>query len=92
MSDSKATSTDASEPLEAMVIAPDRARRWTGWVTYVLLFLGVAAAFVWLFVQLTLSWKIALGSVAFLMGYMLLMAWWAGRGADTTDYRDRMAS
>lgn len=59
-----------------------RVKRLRGLAGYVLLFLCFGGLFAYLFYQLTLSWKIAIGSVTILIGYMLLAGWWAERSAN----------
>ena len=58
-----------------------RMRRVRGLLGYVLLFGLFGAVFAYLFFMLTLSWKVALGSVTILIGYMVLMGWWAERSS-----------
>ena len=59
---------------------PGRSQRWIGLLTYVLLLAGVCAILVLLFVRFTGSMRLAIGLVLFMVSYMLLMGWWAGRG------------
>lgn len=67
-------------------IGPSGRVRWLrGLVGYVMLFACLGGLFAYLFYQLTLSWKIALGSVTILIGYMLLSGWWAERSAGGSD-------
>ena len=56
-------------------------RAWS-WFGYVLFYGAIAGAFVYLFVLLTASWRVAIGAVVLLVGYMTIMAWWAERNAD----------
>jgi hypothetical protein len=65
--------------------ASGRERRLRGLFGYVLLFALFGGLFAYLFYQLTLSWKVAVGSVTILIGYMLLTGWWAERSASGPD-------
>lgn len=56
---------------------------------YVLLFAIFGGAFIYLFYMLTLSWKIALGGVTFLVSVMVLTGWWAERSASGSDHSMR---
>jgi hypothetical protein len=40
---------------------------------------------VWLFARFTSSLALAVGVVLFLVGYMLLMGWWASRNLEGRD-------
>jgi hypothetical protein len=59
---------------------PGRSRRVVGFLTYALLFLGVSAVLVTLFVRFTGNLRLAIGLVIFMVSYMLVMGWWASRG------------
>jgi hypothetical protein len=48
-------------------------RRVMGWIGYLLLFLVVSSALVFLFVQFTASLRIAMALVLFMVGYMVVM-------------------
>ena len=60
-------------PIE-LEIDTARARRWRGTAAYLLLFAAVAGLLVYGFVQFTASFAVAIFLVAFMLGYMLLMA------------------
>lgn len=62
-----------------------RARKFRGLFGYVLLFVLFGGLFAYLFYQFTMSWRIALGCVTVLIGYMLLSGWWAERSAGGPD-------
>lgn len=62
-----------------------RTRRLRGLAGYILLFAILGGLFAYLFYQLTFSWKISIGSVTLLIGYMLLSGWWAERNASGPD-------
>ncbi|HEY7089672.1 MAG TPA: hypothetical protein VH518_16355 [Tepidisphaeraceae bacterium] len=73
------------DPRGFMEIPVEQSRRWLGLVAYVLLFLVVAALLVLLFMWFTASLRLAIGLVLFLVGYMVLMGWWAGRNIEGRD-------
>ena len=56
-----------------------RMRRLRGLFGYMLLFALFGGVFAYLFYILTLSWKVAVGSVTIMIGSMLLSGWWAER-------------
>ena len=62
-----------------------RRRRWAGIFGFVALFVAVSGVLVWLFSWFTRSLALAVGVVLFLVGYMLLMGWWAGRNLEGRD-------
>lgn len=66
-----------------------RIKRLRGLMGYAILFACIGGLFVYLFYQLTLSWKIALGSVTFMIGFMLVSGWWAERNASGSDHTMR---
>jgi hypothetical protein len=76
-----ALSSDSPEDDE-MEIDPARKRRWVGLATYALVYLGVGAILVFLLTRLATSWALAIGLVAFMIGYMTLMGYLAGRKPD----------
>ncbi len=57
-------------------------RSWWGAVGFVLLFLAIVVALVLLFIEFTASVRLAVGLVLFLVSYMVLMGWWAGRNIE----------
>lgn len=67
--------------LDSLDLGPRAAPRF-GKLAYVAMLLGVVWGFVYLFVQLTSSWQVALGCVGLLVGYMLFSGWLADRSAD----------
>jgi hypothetical protein len=69
--------------------ASGRIRWLRGLAGYVMLFVCFGAMFAYLFYQLTLSWKVAIGSVTLLIGFMLLSGWWAERSAGGSDHTMR---
>jgi hypothetical protein len=68
------------EPLEEMEIEIDtgRKKRFQGLLLYLLLFLAVSAALFYLLIQFSGSVALAVGLVGFMVGYMVLMSYWAG--------------
>lgn len=60
-------------------------KRLRGLFGYALLFVLLGGLFAYLFYQFTMSWRIALGCVTVLIGYMLLSGWWAERSAGGPD-------
>ncbi len=57
-------------------------RKIAGWAGYLLLFVLVAATFVYLFVRFTGSIGLAIAVVGFMLAYMTIMGIWAGRNLD----------
>jgi hypothetical protein len=68
-----------------MEIGDGRKRRWTGLALYVLLYLAVALLLVGVFLRLSVPLAVAAGTVAFMVGYMLLMGWVAEGRLDRRD-------
>jgi hypothetical protein len=62
-----------------------RGKRWAGVIGFVLLFVAVSIVLVWMFAWFTSSVALAVGVVMFLVGYMLLMGWWASRNLEGRD-------
>lgn|GEM_PF-2458038 len=58
-----------------------RSRRLWGLVAYLALFAATCAALVWFLRWFNTPLPLAVGLVVFMVGYMVLMAWWAGRSA-----------
>jgi hypothetical protein len=58
-----------------------RRSRIIGGIAYVLLFGTVCAILVALFVRFTGNIRLAIVLVVFMVSYMVLMGWWASRGA-----------
>jgi hypothetical protein len=56
-----------------------RRKRIVGTVSYLLFFLGVAAALVTLFIYFTNQWTLAILLVGFMVIYMAIMGWLAMR-------------
>jgi hypothetical protein len=75
----------ASPAPQYLDIQLGRGKRWAGLVGYVVLFVSVSAVLVWMFTWFTSSLALAVGVVLFLVGYMLLMGWWAGRNLEGRD-------
>jgi uncharacterized membrane protein YhhN len=73
---------DAEKP-EILEIDTGKGRRVAGWLSYVLLFMGVGAILVYVFMQFTGSVKLAVGVVTFMIGYMVIMGWVATRNSET---------
>ena len=65
-------------PIE-LEIDTAKKRRWTGWIAYVLLYLVVAVLLVVILVKLWTPVALAVGLVAFIVGYMTLMGYLASR-------------
>ncbi len=63
-------------------IDTSRKRRWIGWSLYVLIFLGLASLLVWFFVMLNTTLALAIAVVTFMVGYMVLMGYFAGKTHD----------
>lgn len=59
---------------EYLEINTGRWRRVKGWFVYILLVLIIAALLVFIFTQVSGSWRIAVGVVIFMLAYMLVMA------------------
>lgn len=62
-----------------------RMRKLRGLIGYVLVFACVGGLFAYLFYQFTLSWKIAVGCVTMLIGYMVISGYLAERNANGPD-------
>jgi hypothetical protein len=60
-------------------IAGERASRWSGWIGWAAMVLAVAGLIAWLLGRFTGSVLLAMGLVAFMLIYMLAMAWFASR-------------
>jgi hypothetical protein len=60
-------------------------RKWAGLIGYAMFFLAVCGVLVMLFVRFTSSLRLAVGLVAFLVSYMLLMGWWASKNVEDRD-------
>lgn len=73
------------EPPRHLDIRLGRGKRWFGFLAFVLLFVGVSALLVLLFVKFTASLRLAVGLVLFLVSYMLIMGWWASRHLEGRD-------
>ena len=76
-----------SQPDSVEIPAATGKGRWVSLIAYAMIFLLVAGLFVFLFIQFTSSWRLALILVAFLVGYMLLMGYLAGRNVEGRDER-----
>lgn len=63
-------------------ISLDRRRWWIGLLTYLLLYVVVAAVLVWFFVQISTPFRLALVIVTVMVAYMALMGWWASGTID----------
>lgn len=77
--------TDQSgEPLPVIELEIDtsRKRRWMNWVLYVLAFLALSALLVWFFVMLNTTLALAIAVVTFMVVYMVVMGYVAGKGQD----------
>ena len=61
--------------------------RWVTLVAFAIGLIVIVALFVLLFIQFTASWRLALILVLFLVGYMLLMGYWASRNVEGRDER-----
>ena len=72
---------DDNIPVE-LEIDTARKRRWVGLAVYALIYLAVAGVLVVLFIRLNTTFALALGLVAFMVGYMTLMGYLAGRKPD----------
>ncbi len=68
-------------PIE-LEIDTSRKRRWMNTVLYVLAFVAVAALLVWFFVMLNTTLALAIAVVTFMVGYMVIMGYVAGKGHD----------
>jgi hypothetical protein len=73
-------SNETTNPPEYMEIDTGRKRRWMGLAAYVIFYLAVSSLLVFLLSRFTASLALAVGLVAFMVGYMTLMGWWASRG------------
>jgi hypothetical protein len=71
-------SSPEDAPLE-LEIDTAKKRRWTGWIAYILLYLVVAALLIVILVKLWTPVALAVGLVAFIVGYMTLMGYLASR-------------
>jgi hypothetical protein len=80
--------TPQTEELRIDTAAP---RRWLGWLAYLVILLTVAAAVVWAFLFLNVSFAVAVTLVVVMLGYMSLMGWWLTRDADQTDDGKQMS-
>jgi hypothetical protein len=67
-----------SAPVE-LEIDTARKRRVLGWAVYIFIYLGVSALLVLVFAKLSTPLGIAIGVVAFMVGYMTLMGILASR-------------
>ena len=74
--------TERDNQPETLEIDTAARRRWVGWIAYVLLFLVVAAILVFFFMQLNTSFRLAAGIVVFMIGYMVIMGWFASGKLD----------
>ena len=72
--------------IEGLEIDTARGKRWRGLVGYVLLFLGVGALLVYLFLRFTGSMRLAVVLVGFMMTYMIIAGWLASRQPDDRDF------
>jgi len=70
---------------EYLEIPLGQSRRWAGRIAYILLFIAVSGVLVLMFMWFTASLRLAVGLVLFLVGYMALMGWWAGRNIEGHD-------
>jgi hypothetical protein len=68
-------------PME-LEIDTAKKRRWTGWIAYILLYLAVAALLIIILVKLWTPVALAVGLVAFIVGYMAFMGYLASRNID----------
>jgi hypothetical protein len=68
---------DSAPPV--LEIDTARKRRFLGWAVYVLIYLAVSGLLVFVFVKLSTPLAIAVGVVAFMVGYMTLMGILASR-------------
>jgi hypothetical protein len=82
------TANGQTEPMRYMEIGGVGLRRkvW-GWTLYLLLFAGVSALLVFVFVKFTASLKLAITLVVFMVAYMAFMGWWASRNDENLDTR-----
>jgi hypothetical protein len=71
------TPGNGSEPF--MEIGSASRRSIVGFISYVLLVGAVCTVLVWLFARFTRSLWLGITLVLFMVGYMLLMGWWASR-------------
>ena len=72
--------SDARNDRALEIAAPGaRERRWVGVASYVVLLLCVAGVTVALLRRFTGSLWLAIGLVAFMLGYMLVMSWLTSR-------------
>ena len=68
-------------PVE-LTIDTSRRRRWIGWTLYILAFVSLSALLVWFFIMLNTTVALAITVVTFMVGYMLLMGYLAGKSHD----------
>jgi hypothetical protein len=78
----KAEDSDASGPDRYLDIHLGRKRRWLGTSVYILFFVSLAALLFYLFIQFTGSKIWAALLVGFMVTYMTLMGYWAGRNSE----------
>jgi hypothetical protein len=62
-------------------------RRLWGWALYLMLFAGVSALLIFVFLQFTGSMRLAVALVLFMVTYMAFMGWWASRNDENLDTR-----
>jgi len=73
---------DPNQDQREMEIEPTGNNRWVGLAGYGVLVLGIAALLVFLLTRFSTSLALAIGLVAFMIAYMLLMGYLAGRKPD----------
>lgn len=76
--------SDASDDFPEIELEIDtgRRRRWVNWVLYVLVFALLSGLLVWFFVMLNTALALAIAVVVFMVGYMVIMGYVAGKGYD----------
>jgi hypothetical protein len=80
-------SKDPDDHPEFLEMDTARKRRWLGLTYYILFFLIVAGALVYIFVRFSGSFAVAVLLVVFMIGYMLIMGYAAGKNIDNRDQR-----
>lgn len=80
------------EPVDYLEIELGRGKRWWGMIGYVLFVLVVAGAFTAVFVRFTGSIAVAVGVVAFMLVYMVVMGALASRNLRRTRDEDQLTS
>ena len=72
--------------IDGLEIDTARGKRWRGLVGYVLLFAGVGALLIYLFIRFTGSMRLAVVLVGFMMTYMITAGWLASRRPDDREF------